>query len=318
MNMQPKVTIGILAYNAEGTIARAIRSAQAQDYSNLEILIIDDCSTDQTVTITSRLAASDERIRIIKNQENKGPAYGRAQVTEMATGDVICFFDDDDESYPTRVSTQLATLIDAEKEFQGRLVACYASGVRLYPNGYQKTLRAIGSEPIVPEGGIVADYLLFFAKQAGVFYGAGVPACALLVRKSALQKVGGFDKDLRRVEDVDFAIRLALADGVFVGTKQILFTQYSTNAADKSPEKNMLAEKRVARKYAAYLRRKKMYYHSLYWPTLRYAHFSKNYVLFAGVLCLLFISQPWKTLTHLFASVPGRFAHERRIKENIS
>ena len=146
--------------------------------------------------------------------QNGGPAAARNTILDEARGTFVAFFDDDDEALPDRISEQIRVLTDYERQAGAELVACYAGGERIYANGYVKPLPAIGSQPIVPHGEKLADYLLFFGRQPGWFYGSGTPTAALLARRSTFGAVGGFDADLRRVEDADFAIRLALKGGI--------------------------------------------------------------------------------------------------------
>lgn len=94
-----------------------------------------------------------------------------------------------------------------------------------------------------------------------------------MARKTTFEAVGGFDPTLRRVEDVDFAIRVALANGHFIGCPERLFIQYATNTADKTPEKNCEAEIRLADKYKDYLVSTGKYYYAKKWPLVRYYHF---------------------------------------------
>ena len=171
----PLVTIGLTCFNAEETIRRAVASAFAQDWLNFELLIVDDCSSDDSVALIEELIANDQRARLIRHTCNKGPAGARNMLLQEAKGEFIVFFDDDDESLPGRVSAQIKVLTDYEKQNGKRLVACYAGGFRIYPNGYVKDLPAIGLHgQVVPHGSGLADYLLFYHKQAEWSYGSGV------------------------------------------------------------------------------------------------------------------------------------------------
>lgn len=311
----PFVTIGLTCFNAEDTIGRAIASALAQDWPNFEVVIVDDCSADGSVAAIKDAIRGEERARLICHELNKGPAFARNTLLREAKGEFIVFFDDDDESLSYRVTQQLETLAEYEARTGKSLVVCYAGGIRRYPNGYTKDLPAIGScGEEVPKGSGVADYLLFYRKRSDWFYGSGVPACALMARMLLFVEVGGFDADLRRVEDADFAIRLALKGGHFIGTDARLFIQYATNAADKSPEKNLEAEQKVVDKNKAYLRSIGRYYYALHWPKLRYWHFRHQYGRFALELMGLFIRNPIAVLTHLMATGPQRLWHELRMR----
>ncbi len=305
------VTVAITSFNAQATIERAIASAVAQDWPNIEIVIVDDASTDETCArIESAIDGSRCPARLVKHKVNGGPAAARNTLLDNAQGQFVCFFDDDDESLPHRVRLQVERVLEAEAGAT-RLVACYGSGERLYPNGYRTPLHAIGSQGMPPKGEEVADYLLVYERPPDRFFGAGTPTCSLLARLDTFKRIGGFDSRLRRLEDVDFAIRLALQGGVFVGTSQSVFVQYATEAPDKSPARNKDAEIEVVRKQEAYLRQKGLYYYALNWPLLRYYHFTRQYFLFAIKLFDLWIRYPLRSVRHILATGPSRLRHER-------
>ena len=70
--VKPFVSVIIPAYNAERYVESALRSVMAQTYTNLEILVADDCSSDGTLSVIERLAAEDARITVFRNAENRG------------------------------------------------------------------------------------------------------------------------------------------------------------------------------------------------------------------------------------------------------
>lgn len=90
------VSIVIPVYNVEPYIDRCMRSVLSQSYSNLEIIMIDDGSTDKSGTICDEYASKDERIRVV-HQENKGLSAARNIGTKASIGQYICFVDSDDE-----------------------------------------------------------------------------------------------------------------------------------------------------------------------------------------------------------------------------
>ena len=73
----PQASIVIPAYNAEGTLAATVASAQNQTFADIEILIVDDASSDATAALARRLAAADPRVRLIEAGHNRGPAGAR-------------------------------------------------------------------------------------------------------------------------------------------------------------------------------------------------------------------------------------------------
>lgn len=316
---QPLVTIGIPCYNASETIRRALQSAFRQDWPNVEIVIVDDLSSDNSADIVETAIADQPAARLIRHAANTGPAGARNTILAAAAGEFVAFFDDDDEAFPTRITGQVRCLQAHEKRTGATLVACYASGIRRYGNGYVRHLPAIGSEGAeVPNGLGMIEYLLLYRRRNGWFYGAGTPACSLLARKTTFDTIGGFDAGLRRVEDVDFAIRLALRSGHFVGTPEPLFVQHSTGGADKTPEHNLEAEQSLAKKHRDYLESIGGYYYALHWPLLRYWHFKRAYARFAMQLLALLAHHPLSVTRHLFATGPRRLVHERRMRAKPS
>lgn len=308
------VTIGITCFNAAGTIERAILSALKQDWPHCEILIVDDCSSDTSAAVIERLIASHGHARLIRHTKNKGPAGARNTILAEARGEFVAFFDDDDEALAHRVRSQVEHLTAYETRSGARLIACHASGERHYSTGYRMALKAIGSrgrEP--PHGPAVAEALLLNRHRPDWFFGAGPGSGSLLARRSTFQAVGGFDPALRRVEDADFAVRMALLGGHFIGTPEPLFVQYATSSPDKSPEKNLEAEQAMVIKHRAYLESIDAYDYALNWPKLRYCHFKRRYGTFSLVFLKIFLRNPLFATRHLLTSGPRRLMHERRI-----
>ncbi len=107
-----EVSIVIAAYNVSAHVERAIRSALAQTMPDIEILVVDDASTDDTAERVARLATSDPRIRLIRMSENGGPGHARNQALRSARGRWIAVLDADDFWVPTR----LRRLLDASDD----------------------------------------------------------------------------------------------------------------------------------------------------------------------------------------------------------
>ena len=308
-----KVTCALTCFNAEDTIARAVKSALSQDWSDLEVLVIDDCSSDGSFQILSELTDQNPLLRSLQNPVNLGPGGTRQRLLEEATGDFVVFFDDDDESDPDRVKQQVARIIDVEAQHSDKPVLCYASGERRYPNGYVLPLDAIGSRGNPVAGRALVDFLLLNRREDDVFYGAGTPTCALAARRQTLLDAGGFDPRFRRVEDADLAIRHGLAGGVFTGTPAPLFRQYATTGADKSARKNARAELQLVRKHAGHLRQTGDYRYASSWVLLRYYHFRGERGGMARAFLRCLRERPARAIRHIITSGTRRFFHERRM-----
>ncbi|MBK5211932.1 MAG: glycosyltransferase family 2 protein [Coriobacteriia bacterium] len=114
---KPLVSVMIPTYNRAHTIRRAVDSALAQTYRNIEILITDDGSEDDTLDILSEY--NDSRIKIVRHQTNKGITSARNTCFNNASGEWLCFLSSDDELLPSAVETliNIATVIDPEADW---------------------------------------------------------------------------------------------------------------------------------------------------------------------------------------------------------
>jgi len=92
----PLITVIISIYNSEKTIKAAIRSVQNQNFRDIEILLIDDCSKDNSLSIIKKLQVEDLRIRIIKNKKNRGPLFSKSIAALNSRGKYTILLDSDD------------------------------------------------------------------------------------------------------------------------------------------------------------------------------------------------------------------------------
>lgn len=99
-----KVSVMVPVYNGEKHLRQCVESIMAQDYQNLEIILINDGSKDGTALICEQLRAQDSRVRVIHKRQNEGLGAGRNTAIEVATGDYLVFVDADDWIDPNHVS----------------------------------------------------------------------------------------------------------------------------------------------------------------------------------------------------------------------
>ncbi len=106
-NNLPLVSIITPLYNAEDYITTTLKSIQEQTYTHWEHIIVNDCSTDNSLHIVEELAKKDARIKVVTLSRNSGAAQSRNKATEHATGDYIAFLDADDLWHPEKLEKQL-------------------------------------------------------------------------------------------------------------------------------------------------------------------------------------------------------------------
>ncbi len=179
MSAADLVSIVIPAYNAAPTLDQTLRSVRSQTHRNLDIIVVDDGSTDATPLIADRHAAADRRVRIFR-QDNGGVAAARNTGWQQARSEIIAFIDADDLWAPTKIERQFDVLCRADQ--QVGLVYCWF--VRIDSRGIIVGMR----DGVHYEGDVLTR--LF----AGNFIGNGSTA---MVRRHALAAVNGFDSRLR-------------------------------------------------------------------------------------------------------------------------
>lgn len=107
----PLVTVIIPAFNAEHTISTSIESLLKQSWDNLELIVVDDCSTDHTAKVVERYELADSRVRLIRAEHNGGAYTARNIALNVANGVFVTINDADDWSHPDKIATQALHLI---------------------------------------------------------------------------------------------------------------------------------------------------------------------------------------------------------------
>jgi glycosyltransferase involved in cell wall biosynthesis len=113
----PLVSIVTPCYNSRLFIAHTIESVLSQTYQDWEMLIIDDCSTDDSHNISLEYAAKDSRIKVYRMERNSGVACARNKAIEFSHGDYLAFLDSDDLWYPEKLEKQLQFMIENNCDF---------------------------------------------------------------------------------------------------------------------------------------------------------------------------------------------------------
>ena len=201
------ISVIIPTYNTAQLIERTIRSVLAQSCQDFEILIVDDCSTDDTLTVVRSIG--DPRISIFEQPENRGPAAARNRGLAEAKGEYCAFLDGDD-FWETDFLKETSGFLDAHPE------AVAVSVMQCH--------KIIGKDPVtaprdagVTEPVVLEDFFDFWAKNNHVCTGS------VLMRTVVAQRLGGQREDLRICEDLEFWALLA-TQGKWGFIPKMLFT----------------------------------------------------------------------------------------------
>lgn len=184
----PTVSVIITTYNRAHLLGRAVESVLKQTYHDFEIIIVDDCSSDDTKEIVRGF--KDHRLRYIRHEQNRGNAISRNSGIYSARGKYIAFIDDDDEWLPNKLKLQVNRMEESPED----VALIYTGSRRIADN------REIGTR--LPE---MRGYVL-----EGMLTGNCLDnASTLLVRNSVFRIVGFFDENRLRGVDSDLIRRIS-------------------------------------------------------------------------------------------------------------
>jgi teichuronic acid biosynthesis glycosyltransferase TuaG len=110
MGSSPVVSVIMPAYNAERFIRQAINSVRAQTFEDWELIVVDDCSTDETASVAEGLAHEDNRISVVRNGHNSGVSRTRNRGIDLSKGEFIALLDSDDYWNPKKLDKQLGLI----------------------------------------------------------------------------------------------------------------------------------------------------------------------------------------------------------------
>jgi glycosyltransferase involved in cell wall biosynthesis len=310
------ISVGITCYNAAASVANAVYSAQAQTWSPIEIVVVDDCSTDDSWRVLERIASTDTRIRTFRHARNEGVAHARNTILERATGEFIAFFDDDDVSLPHRLAEQHRRITEYERATGATLVACYCATQRVYPDGVEEYSPALGMDATPAAAGDDVARLILIGKPARTGPGLG-PASALMARRAVFAAVEGFDTRLRRHEDTDFNLRLALRGAHFAGLSAALVIQSMTSGADKNLDAERESAIAFVEKHKDVLSRWSWYDFSRAWCEMKFAWLEGGLPAALPRAARLVLTAPVKTMRKVAWALPNRNRYRRLRGENV-
>ncbi len=164
--MQHLVSIITPSYNCAKYIEETIQSIQAQTYTNWELLITDDCSTDESVDIIRNYSATDSRIKLFILKENSGAGVARNNSIKEARGRFIAFCDSDDRWLPEKLERQVA-LLSSGKYRISSYTTCNEDGV---VNGIVVAYRSINYHEILRDDSIGFLTCIYDTQRLGKIY----------------------------------------------------------------------------------------------------------------------------------------------------
>lgn len=203
MNNQPLVSVILPVYNAERFLRPAVESILKQTYQNLQIILINDCSTDSSLSILQEYAKQDSRVQVESNPQNLKLSKTLNRAISLASGKYLARMDADDISAPARIEKQVAAL---EANPDVVVIGCDMS--------------------IIDEDGKAIGHRKYYATDEEIrkrmFFFSPFSHPAIVIRSEALNKVGPYDDKYNPAEDYELYFRLGTV-GKFMNLKEELF-----------------------------------------------------------------------------------------------
>ncbi|MDD5125702.1 glycosyltransferase family 2 protein [Methylovulum sp.] len=202
------VSVVLPTFNRGHIIELSIRSVLAQTYNNIELIVIDDASTDDTEKKIEEL--NDSRIKYLKLKENVGASAARNKGISLARGILVAFQDSDDIWFPKKLERQIDSYNDMYNRYE-TVAGCFCRYIKISGNNGTNVV-PLSSDLLANEGNYHEKLL---SRNL-----IGTPT--ILAKKEALDKVGGFDSSLSTDEDWDLVLKLtklyrfALTDEILV------------------------------------------------------------------------------------------------------
>ena len=188
MTASPKISVVLPTYSRRHVLPRTIASVLAQDEPDFELIVVDDCSVDDTGAYLAAL--TDPRIRVVTPPRNVGTAGARNLGLEAARADIVALLDDDDIYLEHRLSAPLAVFAR-----EPEVVATLSSSVKVDLKRTQiARMPDLTLAPAAFEWALICDLI-------------GVEGTSITVRRATARDIGGFSRGMKWIDDREFLIR---------------------------------------------------------------------------------------------------------------
>jgi len=214
----PLVSVVIPTYNRADKIHMSLESVLGQTYENLEVIVVDDGSTDNTEEVIK--SYDDPRIRYIEHEVNQGATAARNTGIKAALGEFVAFQDSDDKWHPKKIEKQLDAYMNSPKDHKviyTKVCGNLTSGGKIY----------VPEKWATPRDGNIHDTLR---------KGSCVSTVGIFTKKSCLEKVGYFDEKFPRLQDWELAFRLSKFYNFKLVDEVLVEAYHDSGSITESPE----------------------------------------------------------------------------------
>ncbi|MEX2514714.1 MAG: glycosyltransferase family 2 protein [Candidatus Paceibacterota bacterium] len=222
--MSSKVSVIIPAYNSARFIEATINSVLSQSYDNIEIIVVDDGSTDRTRYVVEGIQKKDKRVKYFFQQNSGGPASPKNTGFKQSTGEYIAYLDHDDEWLPNKLEKQLALFNDTQSNLG--LISCSAY---IYEGKKMTRIHRLSKKDNSLQGLLVDSLSYFFSNSS------------MLIPRHVVEDVGDRDENLSVLEDLDIVLRI-LEEGYKIDFISEPLIKYNLGDSNLSKDFNRVAQ----------------------------------------------------------------------------
>ena len=225
--VKPLVSVVMAVFNGEPHLSSAIESILHQTFTDFELLVIDDGSTDATPSVLGAYAMRDRRVRVLRNEANRGRSFSARRGVQESAGSLIARLDADDWAYPERLQQQVAYL-QAHPD-----VAVLGSwAIDVNEQGVEQSTRRVPTQPTLVRRLIWTNPII---------------NSSVMFRKDAIVDLGSYDASLEYLEDYQLWFRCAEAGLVLANLPEPLIRYRNSPAQHRKRKRTKwrLAQFRV-------------------------------------------------------------------------
>jgi len=234
----PAISIVIPVFNRSATIREAIESVLRQTWTDFELIVVDDCSADDSVTVIQSI--NDPRIQLVRLDKNSGISAARNAGIAVAKGEWIAFQDSDDEWLPRKLEMQYDVLSRSGPDTVGAYCGMLILGDPSDQTSHNDIVKYWPvKDPRLPIEGDIHKSLL---------HRSLISTQTFIVRRDILKQVGGFDPILKALVDWDCFIRIAKLGRIAFVPEPLVIQRFSGNSVTKSKPNRVAAQEIILQK----------------------------------------------------------------------
>ncbi len=222
------ISVIIPCYNRERSLERAIRGVLDQSYRNIELIVVDDCSTDGSCAIVEGI--DDPRLRLIRHETNQGAGGARDTGIRAAQSDLIAFQDSDDNWFPDKLEIQMRHFSDLADDYIATFHTKIIYGRSIDRKGWKSYgVRHASCVPGPGEAPKSGDM------SAAFLWGNFMGPPTVMLKKAAYLAAGGFDPKVRNNDDWDLNLRLSQQGKISFIDEPLMIVYDSFDGISKDP-----------------------------------------------------------------------------------